>query len=271
MAVTLVLREAPVVSLDAEAICPDRLIGLSRTEIEKVEVWHGRDRAALGEFFAVSGTDADDLHVEGDLRAVNRVGAATSHGRLTIAGAVGMHLGADMRGGEIVVDGDAGDWAGAAMCGGRLIVRGSVGAHAGAAHPGARVGMRAGELLVSGDAGEQAGAAMRRGLIAVAGRLGDAVGLRMLAGTIVGLGGVGSAAGAGMRRGTIVTMLDTTLLPTFRFACVYRPVALRLYLRRLRRLGLTIPDEQIEARYARWSGDGLELNRGEILILEGAR
>ena len=71
-----------------------------------------------------------------------------------------------------------------------------------------------------------------------------------------------------MRRGSLVTMAPATPLPTFAFACVYRPPFLRLYLRRLRALGLTVSDEQLEGRYARWSGDGLELRRGEILILE---
>jgi formylmethanofuran dehydrogenase subunit C len=51
-------------------------------------------------------------------------------------------------------------------------------------------------------------------------------------------------------------------------SCTYRPLFLRLYLRRLRALGLAVSDEQLGARYARWSGDGLELRRGEILVLE---
>jgi hypothetical protein len=45
----------------------------------------------------------------------------------------------------------------------------------------------------------------------------------------------------------------------------------RLCLRRLRVLGLAVTDDQIEGRYTRWSGDGLELGRGEILILETPR
>jgi formylmethanofuran dehydrogenase subunit C len=128
--------------------------------------------------------------------------------------------------------------------------------------------MRGGEIVVHGDAGAQAGAGLRRGLIAVAGRVGDAAGLRMLAGTIVALGGLGARAGAGMRRGSIVTMAPATPLATFVFSCVYRPPFLALYLRRLRALGLPVSDEQLVGRYARWCGDGLELRRGEILILD---
>ena len=71
-----------------------------------------------------------------------------------------------------------------------------------------------------------------------------------------------------MRRGSIVTMAPVTPLPTFAFACTYRPPFLRLYLRRLRALGLAVPTTLLDGRYARWCGDGLELRRGEILILE---
>jgi hypothetical protein len=59
-------------------------------------------------------------------------------------------------------------------------------------------------------------------------------------------------------------------LATFVFSCTYRPPFLALYLRRLRALGLAVSNEQLEGRYARWCGDGLEMRRGEILILEEA-
>jgi formylmethanofuran dehydrogenase subunit C len=266
MTLTLTLREEPAVPLEAEALCPDRLAGASREEIQSLPVWHGNERTRVGEFFAVSGA-GDDVRLEGDLSRVKFVGAGMTEGRLTVAGDVGMHAGAGMRGGELHVAGDAGDWAGAGMRGGTLVVRGSAGRQLGGAYPGERAGMRGGEIVVHGDAGAQAGAGVRRGLIAVAGRVGDAAGLRMLAGTIVALGGLGPRAGAGMRRGSIVTMAPATPLATFVFSCIYRPPFLRLYLRRLRALGLAVSDEQLEGRYARWSGDGLELRRGEILIL----
>ena len=267
MTLTLTLREEPVVPLEAEVLCPDRLAGASRGEIEALPVWHGNERTRVGEFFAVSGA-GDDVRVEGDLRRVRFVGAGMTTGRLTVAGDVGMHAGAGMSGGELHVEGDAGDWAGAGMRGGTLVVRGSAGRRLGGADPGERVGMRGGEIVVHGDAGAQAGAGLRRGLIAVAGRVGEAAGLRMLAGTLVALGGLGPRAGAGMRRGSIVTMAPATPLATFVFSCIYRPPFLRLYLRRLRAVGLAVPGEQVDGRYARWCGDGLDLRRGEILILE---
>jgi formylmethanofuran dehydrogenase subunit C len=268
MTLTLTLREQPAVPLDAEALSPDRLAAASRAEIEALAVWHGNQRTRVGEFFDVSGAGDPDVRLEGDLSRVKLVGAGMTAGRLTVAGDVGMHAGAGMRGGELHVEGDAGDWAGAGMRGGRLVVRGSAGRQLGGVYAGERAGMRGGEIVVHGDAGAQAGAGLRRGLIAVAGRLGEAAGLRMLAGTLVALGGVGARAGAGMRRGTIVTMAPATPLATFVFSTVYRPPFLGLYLRRLRALGLAVSEEQLDGRYARWCGDGLELRRGEILILE---
>jgi formylmethanofuran dehydrogenase subunit C len=265
MTLTLTLREQPDVPLEAEVLTPDRLVG----DVAALPLWHGKERTRVGEFFAVSGSGGD-VRLEGDLTRVQYVGAGMTAGRLTVAGDVGMHAGVGMRGGELHVTGDAGDWAGAGMRGGRLVVRGSTGRQLGGVHAGERAGMRGGQIVVGGDAGAQAGAGLRRGLIAVAGRIGDAAGLRMLAGTIVALGGLGARPGAGMRRGSIVTMAPVAPLPTFVFSCIYRPSFLGLYLRRLRALGLPVSDEQLAGRYARWCGDGLELRRGEILILEAA-
>lgn len=268
MSVRLTLREQPAVPLEADVLVPERLAGRSRGEIEALSVWHGNRRERVGDFFTVSGPGDDEVRVEGELGRVKRLGAGMTSGRLVVEGNAGMHTGADMRGGELVVEGDVGDGAGTGMRGGRLVVRGSAGNQLAGAHAGERAGMRGGEVVVHGDAGEEAGASLRRGLIAVAGRLGDGAGLRMLAGTIVALGGLGQRPGAAMRRGTIVATSPATPLPTFSFACSYRPPFLRLYLRRLRELGLPVPDAVVDGRYARWSGDGLELGRGEILILE---
>jgi formylmethanofuran dehydrogenase subunit C len=268
---TLTMRAAPAAPVLAEALCPDRLAGLGRAEIERLELWHGNRRTAVGELFAVSGAGADDVRVDGDLARLAGLGAGMAGGRLTLAGAAGPHAGADMQGGELVVEGDAGDWAGAGMRGGRLVVRGSAGRRLGGAYAGSRAGMRGGEIIVHGDAGEEAGAGLRRGLIAVAGRVGEAAGLGALAGTIVALGALGARPGAGMRRASIVATTTAGLLPTYLPACTYRPPFVRLCLRRLRELGLPVTDEQIEGPYTRWSGDGLELGRGEILILEVAR
>jgi formylmethanofuran dehydrogenase subunit C len=267
---TLTLREAPVAPVLAEALRPDRLADMGAATIERLELRHGKRPALVGELFTVSGEASDDLRIEGDLARFSGLCAGMAGGRLTIAGRAGPHLGAGMEGGEILVEGDAGDFAGAEMRGGRLVVRGSVGRRLGGSYAGSRAGMRGGEILVHRDAGDEAGAGLRRGVVAVAGRTGDTAGLGAPAGTIVALGPLGAHPGAGMRRASIVAMTAPDLLPTYERATTYRPPFLRLLLRRLRDLGLSVTEEQIEGRYTRWSGDAVELNRGEILILEAA-
>ncbi len=252
MSLTLTLREPPAVVLDARALRPDALAGLGTAEVERITLRLGRGTVALGELFAVTGTPGAELRIAGDLRPLDG-------------------LGADMTGGVLVLDGDAGDGVGSAMRGGRIEVTGRAGDRLGAAHPGERAGMTGGEIVVRGDAGDEAGAGLRRGLIGVGGRAGDAAGWRMLAGTLVALGGCGAHAGGGLRRGTIVTMAPVTPLPTFAYATTYRPPFLGLVLRRLRALGLPVSDAQLGGRYARWAGDGLELGRGELLVLEPGR
>jgi formylmethanofuran dehydrogenase subunit C len=130
------------------------------------------------------------------------------------------------------------------------------------------VGVRGGEIIVHGHVGNETGTGMRRGLIAVGGNAGDFTGANMLAGTIVVLGQLGWRSGAGMKRGSIVSTQPADLLPTFSYACTYRPVMLRLVLAHLRQRGLAVTDAHVSGRYRRWSGDAVETNRGEILLLE---
>jgi len=111
---------------------------------------------------------------------------------------------------------------------------------------------------------------MRRGLIAIDGDSGDFAGVNMLPGTVVVLGSLRWRPGADMRRGTIVFMQPADLLPTFFYTCDYRPVAVRIVPGHLRRRGLPVTDPQLAARYRLWSGDGIELNKDEVLLLDKA-
>ena len=268
MSLALTLHTPPSVPLEAEVISPARLAGLSPLEAARLVVVHGNQSAELGEFFHVSGAANGEITLTGDLSRVKLIGAAMSEGRMVVHGPVGMHLGARMSGGEIVVEGDAGDWIGPEMSGGRIIVKGNAGHLVGSASRGSPAGLQGGEILVFGNAGNEVGGGMRRGLIAIGGTTGDFTGVNMLAGTVVVLGQLGARTGAGMKRGSIVSMHLAEMIPTFTYACAFRPVFLRLYLSHLRKLGLPVSDLAMEGSYQRWCGDAVELNRGEILLLE---
>ena len=268
MSLKLTLHSEPAVPLEAELITPDKLAGLSEAEIAKLPVQHGNQQAVLGDFFGVAGVGNGEVYLEGDLSRVKLIGSGMTGGRLVISGNVGMHVGAGMSGGEIVVEGDAGDWAGAEMLGGRLTIKGNAGHLVGSGYRGSRIGMQGGEIIVHGKAGNEVGGAMRRGLIAIGGDSGDFTGVNMLAGTIIVLGQLGWRTGAGMVRGSIISMHEAELLPTFSYACTYQPTFLRLYLLHLQSLGLPVDDTQITGLYRRWSGDSVQLNRGEILLFQ---
>ncbi len=266
MNTTLTLHTLPEVPLEAAVISPDKLATLTTTEIEKQLVQHGNEPCCIGDFFKVEGEKNERIQVDGDLSRIKHIGADMSFGQLHIVGDVGAHLGAAMCGGEIMVEGNAGDWVAPEMRGGRIQIKGNVGHMLGSAYRGSPAGIQGGEIIVHGNAQNEVGHAMRNGLIVVGGNSGDFTGVNMLAGTIIVLGEPGIRSGAGMRRGTLVSMNKTRLLPTFSYSCVYQPVYLRLYLLYLQTLGLDIREQQIMGRYARWCGDIIELNRGEILL-----
>ncbi|MFO0843332.1 MAG: formylmethanofuran dehydrogenase subunit C [Gemmataceae bacterium] len=257
------------IPVEAECVTPDNLAGKSPREIAHLSVQHGNTSAPLGEFFKVEG-DADDgdVVVEGDTSRVKWLGAGMSRGLLTITGDAGMHTGAEMTGGTLTVRGNTGDWVGAEMCGGTIHVHGNAGHLVGAAYRGAHVGMRGGVILVRGTAGNEVGAGMRRGLIAV-GAAADFVGVSMVAGSVFVFGPSGQRPGAGMKRGTLVFAgPPPQTLVTFRQGCVYEPVFLAIYLRRLASWGYPVPTEVFGARWRRHSGDLVSLGKGEILTRE---
>jgi formylmethanofuran dehydrogenase subunit C len=268
MSLTLTMKDPPEVPLEAEALSPERFEGMSAAQAAAVPVLYGNRRAQVGDFFGIEGQGDAELYLAGDCARVKRIGAAMTRGRIVIEGNAGMHLGAGMSGGAIIVKGDVADSVGLEMLGGQIVIMGNAGHLVGSTIRGGSVGVRGGEIIVHGHVGNETGTGMRRGLIAVGGNAGDFTGANMLAGTIVVLGQLGWRSGAGMKRGSIVSTQPADLLPTFSYACTYRPVMLRLVLAHLRQRGLAVTDAHVSGRYRRWSGDAVETNRGEILLLE---
>ena len=269
MGITLLhIHTQPDVPLEAETISPSIFSGLSESGIEHLRVMHGNAKAKLGDFFKVTGKGDTEIHLEGDLSNVKMIGAGMTDGKITVDGNVGMHLGAGMSGGEILVHGNAGDWVGPEMSGGRIVIEGNAGHMVGSAFRGQASGIQGGEIFVHGDAKNEIGNSMRRGFIAIGGNAGDFTGVNMLAGTIIVLGELGIRTGAGMKRGTIASFQDAQMLPSFEYSCTYHPLFLRFYLIRMREFGFNqqILDQHMNGKFKRYSGDGIELNRGEVLL-----
>ncbi len=264
--IQLTLKEQPKVPLEAEVLSPDVMVGLKHADIRALPVHLGKRQLRLDEFFTVEGAESDDLEISGDASRVKWIGRGMTRGRVRILGNAGMHLGAYMKGGAIEVSGNASDWVGAEMSAGLIRIQGNCGGQVGAAYRGSLSGMVGGTILIGGAAGLEVGMRMRRGIIAVGGPARDFAGLQMKGGTIVLLGGAEIRTGAWMLRGTIVTLKPIPLLPTFAYACQYNPTFLRIYSKHLRALGVSVPCEEREGAYLRYSGDSSVPGKGEILV-----
>ena len=261
---TLTLRAEPDVPLDAEVLTPDRLAGAQ--DIGRAAgVARQRARAARRVLRGLG--SGDDVRFEGDLRRVRYVGAGMTirggHGRRRCRGP----RGAAMGGGALPSTVTPATGPAPGCDGGTLVVRGSAGSPA-RRRPARRASGHARRRdRRPGDAGERAGEGLRRGLIAIGGRAGRGRG--------VAHAGRDDrrARRARPRRARACAAARSSrwrraAAATFAFSCLYRPEscalpapAARARARRLR---------ELDGRYARWCGDGLELRRGEILILEDA-
>lgn len=271
MPITIRLKNETKIPLEVDTIRLETVRTQTPDEVKATLIQHGNRQIELGDYFDVSGSAAADNEIvwEGDCSRVKLIGDHLESGTIRVEGDAGMHLGAEMTGGEIIVNGNAGDWVGAEMHGGRIHVHGNAGHLVGAAYRGGRHGMTGGEILIDGDAGNEIGHTMRRGLIAIGGKTGDGLGFNMIAGSILAFGEAGIRPGAGMRRGTIGflgTDKPPEMLSTFKYACTYRPNFLRFSLLELRKRGFPLPDDCLDIDYQRYSGDLLELGKGEILV-----
>lgn len=263
----LTLRSPLPGRVDASPLVPDRLAGLSVTEVARVTLrFEGGDAAEVGEVFTVAGEVGPAVQLVGDLSRVDAIGHGMTAGTLAVEGSAGRRLGCRMSGGRIDVSGDCGDSTGREMTGGRIVVRGSVGRGTGGASPGSKRGMSGGEIVVFGDAGDEAGACLRRGLIAVAGNVGRDAAREAIAGTVVVGGDAGAPAGPWAKRASVVALGAIEVSPTYRYACTFRPPYVGLLLTYLRRVyGFPVSVEQAVGLFERYSGDMAETGAGEIL------
>lgn len=262
-------RDPQSVPVEVDGVLPEVLVGKLVADIERMPILVGNQQIPLGELFSVTQNgDEARIEFEGDLSGVHWIGARMNGGQICVTGHAGRHAGSEMQGGQLHVEGDAGDWLGAEMKNGWIHVRGRAGHLVGAAYRGSRRGMSGGTIMVDGSVGNELGHTLRRGLIAVGGDVGDVAGFNMLAGTIVVLGNAGIRHGAGMKRGTLCFLGSEmpSLLPTFAYACRFRPVALDLILRRLNELKFSALEMTEVPTTELYHGDFLAGGRGEILL-----
>ena len=259
------LREDPPQRCDLSQLHRDALAAASGP-IERIEIQTTRRRLCVGDLFAVTPGDLDDIRFEGGSERFDFLGTGMTGGRIAVTGDLGQQAGRAMRGGEIAVTGSVGRLAGSGMSGGRIEVGGDAGDLVGAPLPGEPSGMRGGIVRIKGKAGIRAGDRMRRGLIVVEGDAGDNVASRMIGGTLVCFGRAGVRPGYLMRRGTVIIGGGaSSVTPTFIDTGMHELVAMRLIARWLIAEGIE-GGSLLAARLRRLVGDTAVLGKGEIFV-----
>ena len=255
---------------DVGSISMAELVRSTSREIECRTVMLDHRPVMLGELCRVTrgGANENELVLCGDTGQLAFAGRCMRAGRLLVEGDAGFGAGADLRGGEIEILGNAAGNLGVGMQSGLIRLHGCAGDWCGAAYPGQSRGMSGGMILITGYAGDCLGLGMRRGLIFVGGDAGESCAEGLLAGTVLVAGSVGRYAGRGMRRGSLVAGRMAPPLPGFRPAGQADPEWLRIYALALRRMGVALPAAWLERPLHRFTGDHLELGKGEVLIDE---
>jgi formylmethanofuran dehydrogenase subunit C len=209
--VTLTLREEPELFLDAYMITPDAFAGKSAESIAALEIYEGKKKSTLGDYFEIAGeagaTAAETrIVVNGNPRRVKRIGQKMSAGEILIEGNADMYTGGWMKGGTLHVTGNVDAFSGMAMEGGELLVDGDAGNYLGAAYRGDWRGMKGGLIRVKGSTGNDIGTAINGGTIIVEGNAFIHVSTHGNGGTVIIKGDVEARVGGQMVKGDIYVL-----------------------------------------------------------------
>jgi formylmethanofuran dehydrogenase subunit C len=251
MRVELVFRPGFQGRVDVSPLQPDLLLQMTGIEMERQSIIIANQSVSLAEFCTVHRyvDEMDELVFSGETQRLIKVGHS-------------------MNGGRLSVEGDTGDEVGVAMSAGLIHVHGSVGNWCGANESQNISGIQGGMIFVDGNAGDQVGAGMRRGLIFISKNTGRYVGARMASGTILCSGKVGNNPGLGMKRGSIISSKANGLLPGFLPAGKADEEWLRICFSEVRKMGMNLPTKWLNTIPMRFTGDHLEMGKGEILIYD---
>ncbi|MBV8840091.1 MAG: formylmethanofuran dehydrogenase subunit C [Alphaproteobacteria bacterium] len=260
------LRAQPSQRLDLSALTPDRLAGLTESDIAAIEVQTTRERVCVGDVFRLRMGDAAQLLFEGGSERFDRVGLAMTCGVIRVVGDVGLQAGRLMSGGRLDIAGNAGPWSASRMKGGVIAIGGAAGDRLGGPLPGETTGMRGGVVVVRGEAGARAADRLRRGTIIIEGRTGAHPGSRMIAGTLILGRRAGRLPGYLMARGSIIAAEGCEAVsPSFSDCGVHDFVATRLMADFIRPYSAGLADT-MRRPWRRFLGDMAVIGKGEILM-----
>jgi formylmethanofuran dehydrogenase subunit C len=206
--VILTLTNPPELMLEGQNITPDNFAGKKAAEIAALDVWEGKQKSPLGNYFTVAG-DGGATAVEtkiilrGDCTRVKRIGQQMTAGEIVIEGNADMYIGGWMKGGKIHVRGNVDSFCGIGMEGGELVIDGNAGHHLGASPRGEWRGMQGGLIRVAGDVGNDTATFINGGTIIVGGDADIHVSTHGEGGTVIIKGNAKGRVGGQMVKGDI--------------------------------------------------------------------
>jgi formylmethanofuran dehydrogenase subunit C len=158
-ALIFTLKSTSTFKLNCSQLTPQRLTGLSLSEIAKIKLGPHKSSPFVVDYFDITGDDTSHIVFKNSCAQLDYIGQKMKNGEIQIHGDAGDFLGANMQNGNIICHGNAGD----------------------------RLGdnMRRGFILVEGNSGDYAGSRMIAGTIGVLGSLGSFPGYSMKRGTIL--------------------------------------------------------------------------------------
>ena len=265
MSLVLTLRCEPEQRLDLSLLVPDRLAGLTESDLSRIELGTTRQPIAVGDIFTIRMGDAADIVIEGGSERLDQIGAAMTSGSLRVTGQAGARAARGMRGGSLVIDGDTGPFAAGMMRGGQVVIGGNAGPFLGAPGPGERAGMSGGVLLVRGHAGEHAASRLRRGTVVIKGDAGEYAAWAMLGGTLVICGRAEAGCAGLMQRGTVLIGGEAHSGAGFVEAEIGGPVFLHLLAQHLRGIS-GVAAGLCRSRLTRMTGDLSAGGQGEVFL-----
>ena len=269
--ITFTLRNKPDQRLNLAGLTPERLTGLSETDIAALPINTTKETRTVGDVFKIGYGEVSEIRISAsDGARLDNIGHNLTQGQIIVEGGAGAYAGLAMSGGDLRITGNTGPFAGSGMSGGFIRIKGDTGDHLGAARTGEMRGMTGGTIIVTGRAGARAGDRARRGLIVIGGDAGDYAGSRMIAGTVAIFGNCGVMPGYLMRRGSIILAGDATAwTPTFIDSGRVELTYLRLLAVSLRQELPAVQLSIFKQPVRRLSGDLATIGKGEILHLKG--
>jgi formylmethanofuran dehydrogenase subunit C len=270
--VTLTLKSALSLRVDASSLLPQTLTGLSVKEIEVLLLMMGNSHVNVGDLFSVAKRTTETsqaiLHIIGDAVKLDHIGAAMLGGMLIVEGDAGDFAGREMRGGNLHIHGSSGLYTACSARNGTITIDSNAGDWLGAPLPGGTFGLRGATVIVRGNAGARAGERMRRGLICIDGNVGAFCASRMVAGTICVAGKVGERPGLSLLHGSLLLASQPEhMLPSFGDCGVHEFGFLKLLapeLAKHRAKFAKVIEKSAKAR--RFAGDLAVEGRGELLL-----